>query len=229
MAMDQKPIIIAIVNESFSDISVLGDFESDPYLSNWYAEDSYVMRGYVYSSVYGGGTSNSEFEFLTGNSMVNCTASTYPYESYDLSDATNIVEYLKDTQGYDTLAFHPYGPENWNRPVVYNDFGFNTYLCWDDMEDPQYVSWAISDESDYEFASLLTDLEQREEPIIVCLFGDHQPSLNEEFLNTVTVQDGENEGAQNQKLQMTPYMIWANYDTGIEQTEQVGGVNEYND
>lgn len=175
MAMDQKPIIIAIMNESFSDISVLGDFESDPYLSNWYAEDSYVMRGYVYSSVYGGGTCNSEFEFLTGNSMANCAASTY-------SGYEDVVMYL-----------------------------------------------TLMRESDREFASLLTDLEQREEPIIVCLFGDHQPSLNEEFLNTVTVQDGENEVAQDQKLQMTPYMIWANYDTGIEQTEQVGGVNEYND
>lgn len=175
MAMDQKPMIIAIVNESFSDISVLGDFESDLYLSNWYAEDSYVMRGYVYSSVYGGGTCNSEFEFLTGNSMANCAASTY-------SGYEDVVMYL-----------------------------------------------TLMRESDYEFASLLTDLEQREEPIIVCLFGDHQPSLNEEFLNTVTVQDGENEVAQDQKLQMTPYMIWANYDTGVEQTEQVGGVNEYND
>ena len=287
----QKPIIIAIMNESFSDFHVLGDFESDPYLSNWYAEDTYIKRGYVYSSVYGGGTCNSEFEFLTGNSMANGRTGTYPYESYDLANATNIVEYLHDTEGYDTVAFHPYGADNWNRPQVYEEFGFNTFLSQDDMVDPQYLTWTITDasdfqkveeildeketedqplflfnvtmqnhagyslevlsqgtdpiaiedaytgyediisyltlirESDREFAALLENLKQREEPIIVCMFGDHQPALDENFMNAITEQDGENEIAQQQKLQMTPYMIWANFDTGIEQSEENMSIN----
>ncbi len=290
-ASTQKPIIIAIMNESFSDLSVLGDFESDPYLANWYAEDSYVMRGYVYSSVYGGGTCNSEFEFLTGNSMANCRTGTYPYESYDLENTTSIVQYLSEVEGYDTVAFHPYGADNWNRPLVYEEFGFHTFLSQDDLNDPLYLTWTISDhsdyamveeildekeqddaplflfnvtmqnhasypleqlsenrtlisieseysgytdavayltlirESDYEFAELLENLQAREEPIIVCMFGDHQPMLDQGFLDSINKRDGENDIAQAQKLQMTPYMIWANFDTGIEQKEENMSIN----
>lgn len=80
-------------------------------------------------------------------------------------------------------------------------------------------------ESDQAFADLLSDLEAREEPIVVCMFGDHQPALDTEFRNAITVQDGENEVAQKQKSQMTPYMIWTNFDTGTEQREENMSIN----
>lgn len=63
-------------------------------------------------------------------------------------------------------------------------------------------------ESDQAFSDFLSDLEAREEPIVVCMFGDHQPALDTELRNAITVQDGGNEVAQKQKSQMTPYMIW---------------------
>lgn len=63
-----------------------------------------VMGGYTYSIdrriVYGGGTCNSEFEFLTGDSIANIQASAYPYENYDLTETENIVKYLRDAEGY---------------------------------------------------------------------------------------------------------------------------------
>lgn len=59
----RKPIVIAIMNESFSDMSVLQKVTDENYLSNWYEISDYVMKGYAYTSVKGGGTCNSEFEF----------------------------------------------------------------------------------------------------------------------------------------------------------------------
>ena len=38
-------------------------------------------------SVMGGGTANSEFEFLTGNSMAFIGTGKYPYQLYDLSES----------------------------------------------------------------------------------------------------------------------------------------------
>ena len=57
------------------------------------------------------------------------------------------------------------------------------------------------------------------------MFGDHQPALDTEFRNAITVQDGGNEVAQKQKSQMTPYMIWTNFDTGTEQREENMSIN----
>lgn len=180
----KRPIIIAIMNESFTDLGVLGDFESDSYLANWYAERSYVRRGYVYSSVYGGGTCNSEFEFLTGDSIANIQAGAYPYENYDLTETENIVKYLRDAEGYYTVAFHPYKADNWNRPEAYEALGFDIFLTQDDVEDPEHLASKISDASDYAKVEELLD-----------------------------------------EAQMTPYMIWTNFDTGTEQREENMSIN----
>lgn len=159
----ERPVIIAIMNESFTDLGVLGDFASDSYLANWYAEGSYVRRGYVYSSVYGGGTCNSEFEFLTGDSIANIQASAYPYENYDLTETENIVKYLRDAEGYYTVAFHPYKADNWNRPEAYEALGFDIFLTQGDVEDPEYLASKISDASDYAKVEELMDEAQMDE------------------------------------------------------------------
>lgn len=75
--------VIVVMNESFSDLSVLGDFNtSDDVLENFYNESGNIKRGYVYVSVYGGGTANSEFEFLTGNSVVSIPSGAVAYQMY---------------------------------------------------------------------------------------------------------------------------------------------------
>src|SRR5699024_4707076 len=65
-----RPNIIAIMNEAFSDLSVVGDFTTNqdymPFIHNL-EEDT--IKGNLYMSIFGSGTCNSEFEFLTGNTM----------------------------------------------------------------------------------------------------------------------------------------------------------------
>ena len=66
----EKPTIIAIMNESFADLSVLGEFatnfELTPFMNSLKEN---TIKGYALASVYGAKTPNSEWEFLTGNSM----------------------------------------------------------------------------------------------------------------------------------------------------------------
>jgi hypothetical protein len=62
--------IICIMNESLSDLQVAGDFETNedyfPYLRSL---ADITIHGNLCVPVFGSGTSNSEFEFLTGDSM----------------------------------------------------------------------------------------------------------------------------------------------------------------
>ena len=52
-----KPHVIAIMNESFSDLAALGDFSADkPYLNNFYSYTDNTIRGNLYVSVLGGTT-----------------------------------------------------------------------------------------------------------------------------------------------------------------------------
>lgn len=269
------PSVIVIMNESFADLSVLGDFVSDDYLASFYDIDDYLLRGMVYPSVCGGGTCNSEFEFLTGSSMANVKPGIYPYQNYDLSNASNLVQVFNNL-GYQTVAFHPYQAENWNRINVYNSFGFQEFLSQEDMTDKEILSWTISDHSDFEkikeiyenrtaplflfnvtmqnhggynvpirsdvelvsiekqysgysdvinyltliresagaFKELLNYFAAQPDPVIICMFGDHQPILDEDFLSSITqtVSDEEHSILDAKQRYITPYIIWSNYD-----------------
>lgn len=273
----ENPSVIVIMNESFSDLSVLGNFESDEYLLNFNNIDSYVMRGHVYSSVYGGGTANSEFEFLTGNSMANIGLGIYPYPNYDLSNTFNMVDLFR-AQGYETIAFHPYNPKNWNRINVYNNFGFQSYFSINDMTDMNYISWAVSDQSNYSklkeiyenrtaplflfnvtmqnhggydvplrddidlvsiekqynsysdvinyltliresdkaFADLIEYFSEQPDPVIICMFGDHQPSLDEKFLTSINGDTNNSDVEIIEQRYITPYIIWSNYELDVK-------------
>ena len=76
-----------------------------------------TIKGYTYSSVFGGNTANSEYEFLTGNSVKRFPGMV-PYVSYFTHDQYSLVTTLQE-QGYRALAIHPYKASNWNRPSAY--------------------------------------------------------------------------------------------------------------
>ena len=62
-----------MMNESFSDLSVLGDFETNedymPFIHSLEQGEKNTVTGMLNVSVCGGNTANTEFEFLTGNTM----------------------------------------------------------------------------------------------------------------------------------------------------------------
>jgi phosphoglycerol transferase MdoB-like AlkP superfamily enzyme len=61
-----KPNIIAIMCESYADLTCVADFATSQEVTPFYDSISdNVIKGNLYVSTYGGGTANSEFEFLT--------------------------------------------------------------------------------------------------------------------------------------------------------------------
>ena len=64
------PNVIAIMNESLADLNVDGPFEtSEDYLPFIHSLTKNTIKGKLYVSIEGANTANSEFEFLTGNSL----------------------------------------------------------------------------------------------------------------------------------------------------------------
>ena len=54
-----------------------------------------------------GNTANSEFEFLTGDSLAFLPAGSVAYQQFVKDETPTLVEQLK-LQGYQTAAIHPY-------------------------------------------------------------------------------------------------------------------------
>ena len=170
-----RPVnVIVIMNESLSDLSVLPGVESNmdamPFLRS--LTDN-TIKGYAYSSVFGGTTANSEYEFLTGNTTAFLPAGTVPYQMY-VSDGDPSLVGQMEALGYTTIAAHPYRSSGWNRPTVYADYGFDEIYFESDFQDRAYMrgdarTGYVTDRCDYE--NLIRWYEEKEEGQPLFLFN----------------------------------------------------------
>ena len=144
------PNIIVIMDEAFSDLKVLGPLETNedymPFIHSLEQGAENTVTGMLNVSVCGGNTANTEFEFLTGNTMAFLPQGSIPYQQYINGDLKALPDYLK-TLGYQTIATHPYNAGGWERDTVYPMLGFNESVFKDEYVNPQYVRQYISDES----------------------------------------------------------------------------------
>lgn len=147
----KPPHILVIMDEGFADLRVVGDFttnqEVTPFISSL-KEDA--LSGYALVSVFGGNTANSEYEFLTGNSMAWLSPNTVPYQQYIQSPTYSMVSYLKDSYDYRCIALHPYEASGWNRPAVYGHLGFDEMHFLEDFPQEKYVRKYVSDQEMFE-------------------------------------------------------------------------------
>lgn len=130
---EELPNIIVIMNESFSDLSYLGRLKTDtPYLDfyNKFTRDCFNGRNLV--SVLGGGTCNTEFEYLTGLSMLFMPDNCYVYMQHIKGKTESMASYLKEF-GYQTVAMHPFYEICWKRNSVYKAMGFDDFVSGEDM------------------------------------------------------------------------------------------------
>ena len=302
-----EPNIICIMNESLSDLSVLGEFSTnEDYMPFMHSLTENTVKGNLYVPVIGAGTSNTEFEFLTGHSTAFLPSGSNAYMLYIKNPLASLVSTLEG-QGYSSWAFHPYYSTGWNRVNVYNNLGFNSYTFLEDLIDisilddytknngdaeylqslintyypdrtnmlmRQYVSdsynydmiienfenrdksqpyfafnvtmqnhggyskgasnfneciqitsldtyynkaskyLSLVKASDNAFKGLIEYFSNVDEPTVICMFGDHQPNIETEFVASVMGVNSVNGLSieQEQARHVTPFFIWANYD-----------------
>jgi len=147
----EKPNIIVIMNESLSDLRVDGDFTTNeefmPFMDSL---EENTIKGYSYVSVFGSGTSNTEYEFLTGNTMAFMPAGSNAYQAYIKDTQPGLTSTLL-SQGYTADAFHPYNRSSWNRTNVYNFMGFRSFTTIEDLIDEDILESYRSTGNDYLF------------------------------------------------------------------------------
>lgn len=160
------PNVIAIMNETFSDLSEYPGLEGTNAAPTFFHEvaDDSLAAGDVYVSAMGGGTCNSEFEFLTGASMGNMGGGVYPYVLYDLEGVDNLASYFRGL-GYGTHAIHPAEAANWRRDRIYEQLGFDTFDDITTMEDADAFRDLVTDRATYE--RVLEKIDEGEGPQFV--------------------------------------------------------------
>ena len=147
------PNIIVVMDEAFSDLSVLGDFDTNtdymPFVHSLEKGNENTITGYLNTSVCGGNTADTEFEFLTGNTMAFLPVGSIPYQQYIKSTTPSLASYLKSI-GYATYAQHPYYGSGWNRDKVYHLLGFDNLSFMQDYANQRFVRKYISDETSFD-------------------------------------------------------------------------------
>ncbi len=307
-----SPNIICIMNESLADLSVLGEFETNKkYMPFMNSLKENTIRGNLYVPVIGAGTSNTEFEFLTGHTTAFLPSGSNAYMLYVKDIMPSLVSTL-EAQKFSSFALHPYYASGWRRTEVYSNFGFNKFIALENIMDVslmdkfqqnggdadylqslveemypdtknmlvrQYVSdsynydllikdyknhdkhkpyfafnvtmqnhggyttscvnfpenikvtsseqeypkanqyLSLVKQSDKAFKKLIEYFSSIKDPTVICMFGDHQPNIEPEFIAEVLgVKNLSNlTNEQEQSRHVTPFFIWANYD--IEEKE----------
>lgn len=275
VSTDTRPNIVAIMNESWADFEDFGNLSLSESVTDYIDSLDNLIFGHTYTSVFGAGTSASEFEFLTGNSMAFLPSGSIPYQQYILEPSASLASLLKEN-GYRTLAFHPGERTSWQRNQAYPLLGFDEFKCVEDMDVPVteehgYVSdqssfrqiiyefehkdpeerlflfnvtiqnhgsytvedypaevqltdepgkypmaeqyLTLANKTDEAFRLLVDYFSQQEEPTIILMFGDHQPSVEQEFLDKAYgVTQDQMTMEQYMDKYKTPFLIWANYD-----------------
>ena len=272
---EQKVTVVGIMLEAFSDLTdfpALGELSSVRGVYEPLHElEKRSVSGDLLTNIFAGGTTDTEWGFLTGYS-----------EHEEFRSATDsFVRYFK-AQGYDTLYRHPgyswfYNRSNVNEYLgfdesVFNESGFadlvsidealyasDTVLVdyllndidtrteddaplflfsvsyqnhgpypsetyWEEYVTPEKTGWSMESccvVNNYlagirstieQMLRLTRELDARDEPVVLVLFGDHKPwmgnggSVYEEMgidFDTSTLAGFRNYYA-------TPYLIWAN-------------------
>lgn len=137
------PDIIGIMNESHCDMTFYGclelPVEAAPRFMRTDAPEGIVESGRARVSVFGGQTANSEYEFLTGDSLLALGKSAMPFAQYNLSEVPSLPRQLAE-MGYGTYAVHPCVPGNWNRTLRYPELGFDEFLSLEDFHEAKLDS-----------------------------------------------------------------------------------------
>ena len=292
---DGQPVtpvnLICIMNESLAELKTAGDFTTNTeYFPFMDSLEENTVRGSLCVPVFGSMTSNTEFEFLTGDSMALLPANSIAYQFNVKPGTYSMVSTLKD-QGYYSVAMHPYPGENWNRVECYQNMGFDAFLDQEFYEGSEELRNYISDEADYQkliqvveakenpedklfifnvtmqnhggyegtydnfeqevwltgqyegkypktdqylslmkrsdqaFQYLVEYFSRTDQPTMIVMFGDHQPSVEDEFYDDIAGMPSSEVPAQEHLMWYeTPFIIWTNYSMPSGNMGRLGAV-----
>ena len=123
---DPLPDIVVVQSESFFDARRIAGLQALPLLSGIDALSSSGDGGLLRVPTYGGLTTRTEFEFLTGFPLGELPSLSYPFQGLVHRPLPSLAWSLREL-GYRTIAVHPYEPRFYQRHRVYPLLGFEAF------------------------------------------------------------------------------------------------------
>ena len=200
---DKKPIIIGIMNESFADFKHIGELKTDKdYMPCFNALKHEAVYGYVTVSAYGGYSCNSEYEFLSGNTMGFLPAGSAAFTQYIEGKQESLVSYLNE-QNYYTMAVTPCRPGLWNLENAYKYLQFDqaVYKCHERISPVKEVNSNISDETVFQcIKNTVNANKDRDESLFIWTttmqnHGDYTPNNRKTTPHNIEIQGIDNDEA----------------------------------
>lgn len=176
-----KPNVIFIMSESFSDFRVFDSLNIDEDIySNF---DEVGKEGYIGTCVvptFGGYTTRTEFELLTGLPTYSINTPSVPQNLLKKQEIIDTFPSYFKTLGYNTTYIHPFSKTFYDRDTLYTEYGFDNLYFDDNLTVPvEYFRRYISDNT--VFNQIKEVLQSTEEPsyIFTTTMQNHQPYYEE--------------------------------------------------
>ena len=147
----KNPNIIMIMNEALADFSSISDIETnEDYMPFIHGLTENTVKGDLFVSIFGGGTSKTEYEVLTSNSMAFMPKGSTPYVTYINRKTSSLATTLR-AQGYGGMvAMHPYKGSGYKRNKVYPFLGFDKFYDLPEFNNAKVIRNHVSDEGNFD-------------------------------------------------------------------------------
>ncbi|MBD8527132.1 LTA synthase family protein [Pseudomarimonas arenosa] len=145
-ARHSRPDILVLQSESFFDPSILRGIEAGQFTPHLEALKARHPHGKLRVPTYGGLTTRTEFEVLTGLSLQELPQIQYPYAALVHRPRNSLPRHLT-SMGYSSVAVHPYSPSFYRRDKVYDWLGFERFDAEPQFGTARRFGYYISDHS----------------------------------------------------------------------------------
>lgn len=148
--VEEIPNVIVMIDEAFSDPALISPIKTnEEYMPFLNSLSENTVKGTLYTSSFAGNTANTEFEFLTGNSMAFQPKGSIAFQSIK-EDTPSLTHILKRAGYIGNFAHHPFSSDGWNRLIAYPKLGFDYFYSREDYKNPILARSYISDKSAFQ-------------------------------------------------------------------------------
>lgn len=205
---DIQPNIITVMSESYADLVKILDLDvnEDPLAGLYAMDNDHTAHGFVHVNTVGGGTSISEWEYLTGLNCVDFSVYRVPFimdmqKNYAFTSSLMYTPYRK-------VFMHPFRTTGWNRPNVYQALNYDEILFEKDfknLDDNDRVRKYVSDDTLTD--EIISLMERTKEPLFsmnvtMQNHGDYLPESGDVTRNIKFQSDMEMTEEEQDKLEL---------------------------
>ncbi|MDO4475394.1 MAG: LTA synthase family protein [Lachnospiraceae bacterium] len=163
--------LIVIMDETFADLQQTCDFETNEDVMPFYHSlTENTRKGLMVTSVFGGETANSEYEFLTGDSIAFLPSRSSPFQTFIKYPMDSFSLGMEELGYAGRIAMHPYLRKGYNRETAYSNLGFTSFISVEDLpKDIAKIRNRVTDEADVDWMIETFDelIREHEEPVFL--------------------------------------------------------------